>query len=137
MLILLSTVTGGVLISAFASLLCFPKRTCGITAEIKKYKSIIQKKKKKPDKIELLGKDTLNTIEVLISKALIDSYISHYEFASVNNVLRKYNEMKKEIKNPEISVEYIIQKQWKRIASVAKNILQTKIQVLEKLNQID
>ena len=45
--------------------------------------------------------------------------------------------MKKEIKNPKISVEYIIQKQWKRIASVAKNILQTKIQVLEKLNQID
>ena len=137
MLILLSTVTGGVSISAFASLLCVPKRTCAITAEIKKYKSIIQKKKKKPDKIVLLGKDTLNTIEVLISKALIDSYISHYEFALVNNVLREYNEMKKEIKNPKISVEYIIQKQWKRFASVAKNILQTKIQVLEKLNQID
>ena len=85
----------------------------------------------------LLGKDTLNTIEVLISKALIDSYISHYEFVSVNNVLRKYNKMKEEIKNPEISVEYIIQKQWKRIASVVKNILQMKIQVSEKLSKID
>ena len=85
----------------------------------------------------LLGKDTLNTIEVLISKALIDSYISHYEFVSVNNVLRKYNEMKEEIKNPEISVEYIIQKQWKLIASVVKNILQMKIQVSEKLSKID
>ena len=85
----------------------------------------------------LLGKDTLNTIEVLISKALIDSYISHYEFVSVNNVLRKYNEMKEEIKNPEISVEYIIQKQWKRIASVVKNILQMKIQVSEKLSKMD
>ena len=30
----------------------------------------------------LLGKDKLNTIEVLISKALIDSYISHDEFVS-------------------------------------------------------
>ena len=79
----------------------------------------------------------LNTIEVLISKALIDSYISHYEFVSVNNVLRKYNKMKEEIKNPEISVEYIIQKQWKRIASVVKNILQMKIQVSEKLSKID
>ena len=43
----------------------------------------------------MLGKDKLNTIEVLISKALIDSYISHDEFVSVNNVLREYYEMKK------------------------------------------
>ena len=40
-----------------------------------------------------------------MSKALIDSYISHDEFVSVNNVLREYNEMKEENKNP---VEYII-----------------------------
>ena len=50
-----------------------------ITAGIKKYKSII-KKKKNHDKIVLLEKDKLNTIEVLISKALIDSYISHDKF---------------------------------------------------------
>ena len=56
----------------------------------------------------LLGKDKLNTIEVLISKALIDSYISHDEFVSVNNVLREYYEMKKEIKIPGTSVEYTI-----------------------------
>ena len=56
----------------------------------------------------LLGKDKLNTIEVLISKTLIDSYISHDEFVSINDVLREYNEMKKEIKNPETFVEYII-----------------------------
>ena len=56
----------------------------------------------------LLGKDKLNTIEVLISKTLIDSYTSHDEFVSVNDVLREYNEMKKEIKNPETFVEYII-----------------------------
>ena len=36
-------------------------------------------------------------MEVLISKALIDSYITHDELVSVNNVLRKYNEMKEEI----------------------------------------
>ena len=44
----------------------------------------------------LLGKDKLNAIEVLTSKALIDSYISHEEFFSVNNVLREYNKMKTE-----------------------------------------
>ena len=58
-------------------------------------------------KMVLLGKDKLDTIEVLFSKSLIDSYISHDEFESVNNVLREYNEMKEEIKNGETSVEYI------------------------------
>ena len=36
----------------------------------------------------MLGKDKLNSIEFLISKALIDSYISHDKFVSVNNALR-------------------------------------------------
>ena len=49
---------------------------------------MIKKKKKKLDKIALLGKDKLNTIEALISKFLINSYISHDEFVSVNSVLR-------------------------------------------------
>ena len=72
---------------------------CAITAGIKKYKAIIKKKKKKQDKIVLLGKYKLNSIEVLISEALIDSVISHDEFVLINNVLKKYNEMKEEIKN--------------------------------------
>ena len=53
----------------------------------------------------LLGKVKLNTINVLTSKALIDSYISYDEFVSINKVLREYNEMKEETKT---SVEYII-----------------------------
>ena len=56
----------------------------------------------------LLGKNKLNTIEVIISKTLIDSYISHDEFVLVNNVLREYNEIEKDIKNPETSVEHTI-----------------------------
>ena len=67
-----------------------------------------KKKKKKPDKIVLLRKDKLNTIEALIYKALIESHISDDEFVSVNNILREYNEMKEEIKNPETSVEYTV-----------------------------
>ena len=65
-----------------------------ITAVIKKSRWVVKKKKKQHDKIVLLGKDKLNTIEVLISKELIDSYISHDEFAFVNNVLRKHNEIR-------------------------------------------
>ena len=72
------------------------------------YKWIFRKKKKKHDKIVFLGKSKSDTAEVLVCKALIDSYISHDEFASVNNILREYNEIKEEIKNPETSVEYII-----------------------------
>ena len=63
---------------------------------IKRYKSIT-KKKKKHDKIILLGKDKLNAIEVLISKALINSYVSNDEFVSVNNVLREYSEIKNSV----------------------------------------
>ena len=49
-----------------------------ITAAIEKYKSII--KKKKHDKIVFLAKSKLSKIEVLISKTLIDSVISHDKF---------------------------------------------------------
>ena len=47
----------------------------------------------------MLAKSKLNSIEVLISKALIDSNISHDEFVLINNVLKEYEEMKEEIKN--------------------------------------
>ena len=50
----------------------------------------------------------LNSIEVLTSKSLIDSFFNHEEFVSVNNVLREFNKMNKEIKNPKNAME----KQW-------------------------
>ena len=56
----------------------------------------------------LLAKTKLNTIEVLVSKTLIDFNINHDEFVSVNKVVREQNEMKKEIKNPKSTVEYTI-----------------------------
>ena len=107
-LILASTITGCISISAFVSLLGIPigitnsaigLKICAITVGIKKFKSIIKKKKKKHDKIVLLAKSKLNSIEVLISKALIESVISHDEFVLINFVLKEYNEMKEEIKN--------------------------------------
>ena len=107
LLILVSTVTGCVSSSAFDSLVCVPVgitsssvgiKICAITAGIKKYMSITKEKKKKLDKIVLLAKGNLNAIEVLFSKTLIDSYISHNKFVSVNNVLREYYKMREEIK---------------------------------------
>ena len=108
-------VSGRVSIFAFASLAGVPVEITSpvvglkiyeLTVGIKKFKSII-KKKKKNDKIVLLAKTKLNTIKVLISKTLINSYINHDEFVSVNNVLIECNEMK-EIKNPETSMEYTV-----------------------------
>ena len=81
-LILASTITGCV--STFASLVDIPigissstiwSKAFAIAAGIKKYNLII-KKKEKHDKIVLLAKSKSNSIEVLTSKALIDSIIS-------------------------------------------------------------
>ena len=55
--------------------------------DLKKYKSIIKKKRKKHDKTVLLETAKLDTIKVLISQALINSYFRHDKFVSVNNVL--------------------------------------------------
>ena len=89
LLILLSIVIECVSISTFASLAGIPTwitssaiglKFCVVTAGVKKYKLIIKKKKKKHDKIALLAKCKLNSIVVNISKAIIDSNISHDEF---------------------------------------------------------
>ena len=95
-LILASIITGCVSISAFASLIriligvtsfAFGLKISAITAGIKKYKSII-KNKKKLDKIVLLAISKSTSIEILISKALIGSNISHDEFVLIDN--KKY-----------------------------------------------
>ena len=52
--------------------------------------------------------EKVDIFEVFISKSLINSYNSHDEFVSVNNMLRKYNKMKQEIKNAEIFMECIV-----------------------------
>ena len=74
-LVSVSVVSGCVSISAFASLFGVPVgitisairiKICAITAGIKRYKSIINKKRTKHDKIVLLAKTKLSTIEVLI-----------------------------------------------------------------------
>ena len=60
---------------------------------------MIMKNKNKHNKTVLLTKRELNSMEVLISKALIDSFISHDEFVLINNVLKECNEIKEEINN--------------------------------------
>ena len=52
----------------------------------------------------MFAKSKLNAIVILITKALSNSYISHKEFVSVNNVLKEYNVTKEEIKNAKTSM---------------------------------
>ena len=47
----------------------------------------------------MLTKSKSNSIEVLTSKALTDSNISHDEFVLINNALKKFYDIKEEIKN--------------------------------------
>ena len=56
---------------------------------------VIKKKKKEYNKLVFWGNSKSNTIKVLISNALIDSYITHDKFVSVDNVLRESSEIKK------------------------------------------
>ena len=63
-----------------ASLTLMFSLTTGI---VKKLLNITRNKKKKHDKILVLAKSKLNSIETLISQALIDLDISHEEFIRI------------------------------------------------------
>ena len=62
---------------------------------------LIKENKKKHNKIVSLVKNKLTTIEVLTSKALFDSNISHVEFDLVN-MLIEFNDLKKPNKNSKV-----------------------------------
>ena len=70
--------------------------TAGI---VKKLLNITRYKKKKHDKILILAKSKLNSIEALISQALIDMEISHEELITILNEKDKYKKMKDNLKS--------------------------------------
>ena len=70
-------------------------KICVTTEGMKKSKLIIKKNKKK-------NKKKLNTVEVLVSKTLIDLNISHDVFESIYNVLKEYFGMQKKNKKSKI-----------------------------------
>ena len=70
-----------------------------IAGIIKKLLSITRNKKKKHDKTLMLAKSKLNSIETLISQALIDMEISHEEFIAIFKEKDKYEKMKENVKN--------------------------------------
>ena len=107
-LIVLSATTGGVSIISFTSVIGAPvgivsasftlifSLTTGI---VKKLLSTTRNKKKKHDKISTLAKSKLNSIETLISQALIDMEITHEEFVTVLNEKDKYEKTKENLRS--------------------------------------
>ena len=69
------------------------------TRIIKKLPSITTNKKKKHDKIPILGKSKLDSIETLVSQVLIDVEISHEEFNAIIREKQKYEWMKENVRN--------------------------------------
>ena len=69
------------------------------TGILKKLLSTTRNKKKKHDKILMLAKSKLNSIETLVSQALTDMEISHEEFITILKEKDKYEKMKENVRN--------------------------------------
>ena len=107
-LIVLSATTGGVSICSFTSIVGAPVGIASAsftlifsltTGIVKKLLNITRNKKKKHDKILMLAKSKLNSIETLVSQALIDMEISHEEFITILKEKDKYEKMKDNLRS--------------------------------------
>ena len=93
-LIVLSVTTGSISIASFATVIGAPvgimSASCSLafsitTGFVKKFLKTIRNKKKKHNKIVMLARSKLNSIENKISKALMDNEISHEDFETIIN----------------------------------------------------
>ena len=106
--IVLSATSGVISIVSFASVIGIPAGIAStsftlifsLTTEIIKILlKVTRKKKKKHNKIVMLAKSKLNSIETLTSQALRDLDISHEEFKTIVNEKENYDQIKESIRN--------------------------------------
>ena len=124
-LIVLSATSSGVSIVSFtsivgapvgiasASLTLFFSLTTGIVKNLLK---ITKNEKKKHDKILMLPKSKLSSIETLLSQALIDMDVSHEEFVTILKEKDKYEKMKDNLRSENEKCEIM------RLSSVKSKI---------------
>ena len=107
-LIVLSATNDGVCIISSISVVGAPIGIAGAsftlifsltTGIIKKLLSIARNKKKKHDKVFMLAKSKLNSIETLVSQALINKEISQKEFITIFKEKDKYKKMKENVRS--------------------------------------
>ena len=97
----LSILSGSISIASLATVIGAPagriEASCGFTFSItsgfvKKFLKTIRNKKKKHNKIFMLARSKLNSIEIKRSKSLIDNEISHEDFETIiNNSIKMMN----------------------------------------------
>ena len=106
--ITLSATFGTLSIASYASVVGIPAGITGASLTLvftigtgirKSLLKLTKKRKKKHNKIIVLAKNKLNTIDTLLSSALNDSEISHEEFANIINEENIYEIMKENIKS--------------------------------------
>ena len=106
-LIVLSVATGSISTAPFATIIGAPvgimSASCSLafsitTGFVKKFLKTTRNKKKKHNKIVMLARSKLNSIESKISKALMDNEISHEDFETIINEEKKYRELKESIR---------------------------------------
>ena len=106
-LIFLSVVASSISIASFASVVGAPAgmlgASCSLTFSIipgfvKKVFKNNKKWKKKHNKIVMLARSRLNSIEGKTSNALIDNEISHEDIMTILNEEKKYRELKERIR---------------------------------------
>ena len=83
----------------------------------------------------LRGKAKLDIIEVVISKALINSHISYDKVVSVNRM--QWDERRNQKSWKWCGIYYMKKKQRKPTVLVVRKILETKIHLSAEINKID
>ena len=106
-MIVLSVTSGGASIASFTTVMGAP---IGVTSEnvslafslctglVKKILKTTRNKKKKHNKIAMLARSKLNSIESKISEALINNQISYEDFITIINEEINYRELKESIR---------------------------------------
>ena len=106
-IIVLSATSGSISIASFATVIGTPvgiaSASLGLafslsTGIVKNLLKITQDKKKKHNKIIMLARSKLNSIESKVSEALINSEISHEDFMIIINEEKNYRELKESIR---------------------------------------
>ena len=106
-IIVLSVTTGSISIASFATVIGAPVGSVSAsfslsfsisTGLIKKLLKTTRSKKKKYNKIVMLARSKLNSIENKISKALINNEIKHEDFTTIIDEEKKYRELKESIR---------------------------------------
>ena len=103
----LSILSESISIASIATIIGAPagiiEASCGFTflitsGFVKRFLKTIRNKKKKHNKIVMLARSKLNSIESKISEALMDNEISHEDFETIINEEKKYRELKESIR---------------------------------------